>query len=186
MCVCLYKFLFYHCSFSSFPLLSFFRFPWHSVPFWISNAHLPPTQTLAFSIYLFFLSSCLSACTCVCVCARARACPSIYLSISFLSFDSAFAAQHPPTHPPPQLPGRDPTLNITTERSIFPKMCFFLQKCWICWICSKASLKKCFFLRKCWICWICWMFLELTVTTICPADWPCPLIFAKTLKQTKS
>ena len=49
---------------------------------------------------------------------------------------------------------------FSPETSIFfSKMCFFLLKCWICWIMLYVSApKKRFFLLKCWKCWICWMF----------------------------
>ena len=38
------------------------------------------------------------------------------------------------------------------------KICFFLQKCWICWIMLEGLFGKC--ASFCWLCWICWMFLE--------------------------
>ena len=84
---------------------------------------------------------------------------SVYLS---LASTQPLQPSTPNPQPPwtPQLSGRESTLQL--KEAFFRKMCFFLRKCWICWICSKASLKMCFFLRKCWISWVCWMFLELT------------------------
>ena len=42
------------------------------------------------------------------------------------------------------------------------QMCFFLLKCWICWIMLDPIFEKmCFFLLKSWICWICWIILGL-------------------------
>ena len=165
MCLCLSKLLFYHCPSSSFPLLSFFLFPLAQS---LSESLTPISlqlKLLHYQFIFFFLSSCLSACTCVCVCVRA--CPSIYLSL-YLSWASTQPLQpstpQPTTPPPPpQLPGRDPTFNITAERSIFsPKCASFCGNVEYVESVQKPLSKKCFFLRKCWICWICWMFLELT------------------------
>ena len=118
--------LFYHCPSSSFPLLSFLFFPLtQSLP--ESPTPISPQLKLLHSqSILFILSSCLSACTCVCVCVRAHVPLHIYIYISlYLSRASTQPLQpstpQPTTPPPPQLPGRDPTFNITAERSILSK-----------------------------------------------------------------
>ena len=97
--------------------------------------------------------------TCVCVCARAHACLSLSLSLSlYLSLIFSFSLSlswalslhflsptHPQPPPPPQLPGRDPTFNITVVRSILyivSKNVLLLRKCWICWICSRSLFFK--------------------------------------------
>ena len=152
MCLCLSKLLFYHCPSSSFPLLSFFLFPLTQS---LSESLTPISlqlKPLHSQFIFFFLSSCLSACTvCVCVCARHV---PLYISLYiFLELRLSLCSPAPPNPqppPPPQKPGRDPTFNITAERSIFSqKYASFCGNVEYVEYVQKPLSKKCFFLRKC-------------------------------------